>query len=1478
MITSFDPYVVLGLEKRAQLADIKKAYHKLALENHPDKLGHSDAATQALAAEKTKMITQAYKILTDAKERQEWEDSQNCLVTEHLQISTTPEGLSASYKRYFENAKKIFQTSPLQRLTKADLDKTFTELKLFGTEYHHLYRVNEDSVEYSDIYRYITHLENVSTQRTPLETHFFTGHLNPTKAIDLLLGFLQGKYYGQNLKLIQNYFQMETARLYQLKNPLLTFYQSIETIFNVTSIEQDFQKVLNALEGIYAFPYQKSKRDINEIDIPNVIRLMQDRYFRYLVTNAHRYFWVNGKPIITLSLFTETKTEYAKGTPFSTPAESAARNERSEDEESSEEDERSEKAENNINIKPRRVDTVRKSILYIESQMLNTFSTEKNITDIYDRAYLLIDLSDCHIPISHMINSLILAGLEFQFAASQETEQSSAMAAEHLALSLYQRAMGLSYLFDTTLTLYASTQVAKYVSEFIYNQTTLSRAHIAKSLTHSGDTARLSINTDSVVDTLKSAVKKSLYLIDIFPFYTSLKSTIDLSYIREYQRSLIRSLEKSLLIQECLPSYYDYTKLVYLAYQDVIIKRCETPAEEEARAIQEINLKSQAIDLLLKRENSNSDDMVKLIDHPFIHMKRDTDGWFVPKGELDFPDAANITIYKSFDGYEVDYTTGKINLFLKEWQEGDSRSLRLFTDYDITQMFGLGIAGGNVNLSLDPQLKYHPLQILSFEPSLLKGTEYLKTLFMVDYLLKMFTTGNEVSANFPYLTRKINKLLSLLPVHLREILNRYSESDKKNSHRFWITTKEIERQSTVMGPNHVKVYYGNVNVIMQKHLLQLGLDRKDEDTVVDNDNNSPAAQFVEGMTQFYDEISDYFPEFRRLKELVKIAGAISELKMNCKQYRETIDPSALLEGDTKWIDGVYTRQFKKHALELITLFQSVSPRIQQAHPLSDVDWWNAALDKDIAQVKDELQAICAKFKKFSYQLNDPEIVQAYNERYRKKYDEMYLWRFDIAYQARKENFESFFGVQKWQEQEAQIVAQLKTRVSQELTEYLSKIFPQQEVLDEFNRKGDDRYKKYQQFYYDHHISLRETLGETAYSTCINAFLAVDCLPLARAIATYEQEQLKSAYLKKSKHYFKLFCKQLSLSEGDIKLNEVDLKKAIEKFLSGKVESLAGAFARNYVIELEKKTREEKLQLGDDSPKILSSNVRVPSLFSHRDRKLVYGGVLAYPKFCQRVAGSHPSFFTPSSFNRNQVSRDSRSLISNFYANPHVMRQTPASSTPSLRQDPFASFRTRESARVARPVGPVTPVAAPAAQSSVRKNLNTAVVKREPVRVDTHRMADLAHGVAHTLGAINQGAHATGLHLSRALHRLEAAAEVSAAILHETNGQRANDPSVAFENVACGTLSGAAQAVATAVEVRFGAKVGSINVSGSAVTQAVARTAIGMELQEATSRATAPVANAVNRACHATFFIAGQLPENESRAIADGLVAVEKNHY
>ncbi len=67
-----DFYKILGVDKKANDVDIKKAYKKLAMKFHPDR--NNDSQEQKDEAEKKfKQIQKAYDVLSDPKKRQQYD-------------------------------------------------------------------------------------------------------------------------------------------------------------------------------------------------------------------------------------------------------------------------------------------------------------------------------------------------------------------------------------------------------------------------------------------------------------------------------------------------------------------------------------------------------------------------------------------------------------------------------------------------------------------------------------------------------------------------------------------------------------------------------------------------------------------------------------------------------------------------------------------------------------------------------------------------------------------------------------------------------------------------------------------------------------------------------------------------------------------------------------------------------------------------------------------------------------------------------------------------------------------------------------------------------------------------------------------------------------------------------------------------------------------------------------------------------------
>lgn len=68
-----DYYEILGVDRNASEAEIKKAYRKLSLQYHPDKLANKSEKEKKEGEEKFKAITEAYSVLSDPEKKDKYD-------------------------------------------------------------------------------------------------------------------------------------------------------------------------------------------------------------------------------------------------------------------------------------------------------------------------------------------------------------------------------------------------------------------------------------------------------------------------------------------------------------------------------------------------------------------------------------------------------------------------------------------------------------------------------------------------------------------------------------------------------------------------------------------------------------------------------------------------------------------------------------------------------------------------------------------------------------------------------------------------------------------------------------------------------------------------------------------------------------------------------------------------------------------------------------------------------------------------------------------------------------------------------------------------------------------------------------------------------------------------------------------------------------------------------------------------------------
>ncbi len=131
-----DYYKVLGIERSATLADVKKSYRKLALKYHPDK-----NQTNPKAQEEFIKIQEAYEVLKDTVKRKKYDELYDLKKSEpKTKQSYSYDNLYDSYSDYygFTNSKDTYET---------DDDES-----IFSTFFKHFFARKKKRYDYSYLY------------------------------------------------------------------------------------------------------------------------------------------------------------------------------------------------------------------------------------------------------------------------------------------------------------------------------------------------------------------------------------------------------------------------------------------------------------------------------------------------------------------------------------------------------------------------------------------------------------------------------------------------------------------------------------------------------------------------------------------------------------------------------------------------------------------------------------------------------------------------------------------------------------------------------------------------------------------------------------------------------------------------------------------------------------------------------------------------------------------------------------------------------------------------------------------------------------------------------------------------------------------------------------------------------------------------------------------------------------------------------
>ncbi|XP_074076449.1 dnaJ homolog subfamily B member 8-like [Macrotis lagotis] len=98
-------YKILGVPQNASSADIKKAYHQLALQVHPDK----NPENREAAEKKFKQVAEAYEVLSDAQKRDDYDSSRGSSIRREEKGDTSQETSGLEEELMFQRPRTVFQ-------------------------------------------------------------------------------------------------------------------------------------------------------------------------------------------------------------------------------------------------------------------------------------------------------------------------------------------------------------------------------------------------------------------------------------------------------------------------------------------------------------------------------------------------------------------------------------------------------------------------------------------------------------------------------------------------------------------------------------------------------------------------------------------------------------------------------------------------------------------------------------------------------------------------------------------------------------------------------------------------------------------------------------------------------------------------------------------------------------------------------------------------------------------------------------------------------------------------------------------------------------------------------------------------------------------------------------------------------------------------------------------------------------------------
>ena len=790
------PRDILGVDKHTSSIEIRKRYHALMRQYHPDKLVRiTDEAARKKAEQKGMLIQWAYELINNPTKLKAFEDL-------HASQSHFDPAFAIEYLRYDADGNAIGSVPRHSDRYRKLYDEYLEEFQISTP--NHSPAPNQlieqlNSNDEKDIYQLIKDKEAQDSSDTHAESKSLEINSNYLSILNGIQHFFQLGFDKKTLDKLRTDIQkvLEGELDTQVRELTLAF----STIINADSIQANVH--YPALNQLYNFMY-RSIDSANE----QVINIIANTQFQNFVKQVQKHYLGLQQPKhLTkewLSTFDSEKPKHLLESNLKTQTYSHIEKEYADSFKDNHESTASEKI---IEAACKQVDIAEVKFEKITPD--NNIDEDDDITEntnptrnhqprikpILPKPKIKRSGTSARIG---KANHYLLSAIAFQTNARFESEPAKIAAGESVALNLYRSSFMEVRKASSITRLYIFYQILSGVLSFKYQG-------------------------DGVEKFIKTVYSEFDLVSQFMPFVSMPLSHNDLHKLTEMDEKWLYNV----LDHVSLSTQFDIqerTRAAYLLFEGVYTGLF--PADK----FDELRLRS--MDTYLQSKGLSLAHMTEHLHPANSVLKRSPKGFVDPTAELNIPDIDGGRIIADIHGFKIDAKTGELSFQLTYWDENMPRSLRLMTESEFYHMLQYKIDHlDKAWFTLDPPdalFQHLPLQEAI---SSLPDIPLRQTLLDVDYAALKFFTTTGVSGVHPFDHEDTVEMIAHLPTHLIEVLMTkqsnaagyfYNSTDPS---RYWYKVGAVER------------YYNNENGEILCQIGKTPLIMSHQKMVIDQSGN-----------------------------------------------------------------------------------------------------------------------------------------------------------------------------------------------------------------------------------------------------------------------------------------------------------------------------------------------------------------------------------------------------------------------------------------------------------------------------------------------------------------------------------------------------------------------------------------------------------------------------------------------------------------